>query len=69
MLERQRTVEADAPLARKASGETLDELLLIEMEIFRRYREHLAGKGRSRPTATATPEKERIVRALRKLDD
>ena len=62
-------VEADAPLARKASGEVLDELLLLEMELFRRYEAHLASQVRaSRPAAPASPEKERILRALCKLD-
>lgn len=47
-------------LQRKATGPVLDELLLIEMELHRRFRAHLAG-----PKPVASPEKERIVRALR----
>ena len=51
-------------LERKAEGEVLDELLLLEMELHRRYRAHLAA---ARPApAGASPAKDRIVRALRK---
>lgn len=50
----------NAPLERKASGPVLDELLLIELELHRRYREHLA---RTKPQPSA--EKASIVAALR----
>lgn len=55
-------------LERKAEGELLDELLLVEMELFRRYRAHLAARAapaRAAP-APASPAKDRILRALRK---
>ncbi len=51
---------ADTRLERKASGPVLDELLVMELEIRRRYQAHLA---RARPVASA--EKDQIVRALR----
>jgi hypothetical protein len=67
-VEQRTQVQEDAPLARKASGEVLDELLLMELEIARRYKAHLAAQARaSRPAAS--PEKNRILRALRRLDD
>ena len=50
-------------LERKAEGELLDELLLVEMELLRRYRAHLAG---SRPAPAPSPARDRIARALRK---
>lgn len=54
----------DLVLERKAAGEVLDELLLVEMELHRRYRAHLAAR---RPAPVApSPAKDRIVRALRK---
>jgi hypothetical protein len=56
----------DAPLARKASGEVLDELVLMELEILRRYKAHLAAQAQAK--AAPSPEKARILRALRKLD-
>jgi len=63
------TVREDAPLERKASGPLLDELLRMELDIRRRYEAHLA--ARNAPSAAAetpaTPEKARIVRALRQL--
>ena len=59
-------VRADAPLARKASGEVLDELVLMEMEILRRYKAHLAAQTAA---PSPSPEQARILRALRKLDD
>jgi hypothetical protein len=55
---------ADLVLERKAEGEVLDELLLVEMELFRRYRAHLAERTQAR--ATPSPAKDRIVRALRR---
>lgn len=60
-----------APLERKATGEVLDELVLMELEIRRRYKAHLAAQTRASrtPAAPASPEKERILRALRRLDD
>lgn len=51
----------DARLETKATGEVLDELLVIEMELRRRYRAHLALQAR----APSAGRKERIVRALR----
>lgn len=65
-------VREDAPLARKASGEVLDELVLMELEILRRYKAHLAAQAAAaaKPaTAPASPARTRILRALRKLDD
>lgn len=54
----------DLVLERKAGGEVLDELLLVEMELYRRY---LAHQAASRQAAVApSPAKDRIVRALRK---
>lgn len=47
-------------LERKASGPVLDELLLLEMELHRRYQAHLA---RARPMPS--PEKDRILAGLR----
>lgn|GEM_PF-1630052 len=47
-------------LQRKASGAVLDELLLIEMELRRRYQAHM-----SRPKPVPSAEKDQIVRALR----
>ncbi|WP_373044404.1 hypothetical protein [Vulgatibacter sp.] len=66
----QRTTQVrdDAPLERKASGEVLDELVLVEMELLRRYKAHLAAQQRASQPAPS-PEKERILRALRRLDD
>lgn len=64
-------VRADAPLARKASGEVLDELVLMELELLRRYKAHLAARAAAPAPAAAgtSPEKDRILRALRRLDD
>lgn len=45
---------ADTVLERKATGEILDELLLMEMDLLRRYKAH---------------KKERIVAALRGKQD
>jgi hypothetical protein len=56
---------ATTVLERKAQGEVLDELLLVEMELFRRYRAHLAAAAEPLPSASS-PAKDRIVRALRK---
>lgn len=73
---RLRTVETkeqheDLVLERKASGEVLDELLVMEMELLRRYKAHLAAKAAAQATAPApapAPAKSRIVEKLRKLD-
>jgi len=54
------SADRELRLQRKASGAVLDELLLMEMELHRRYRAHL-----SRPQPVPSPEKEKIVRALR----
>jgi len=54
------SADRELRLQRKASGAVLDELLLIEMELHRRYRAHM-----SRPQPVASPEKDRIVRSLR----
>ena len=65
-------VRADAPLARKASGEVLDELVLMELEILRRYKAHQAAQARAAkaaPAAAPSAEKARILRALRKLEN
>lgn len=59
----------DAPLERKAKGEVLDELVLMELEILRRYKAHLAAQARASRAPAVSPEKERILRALRRLDD
>jgi hypothetical protein len=61
------TVQTDAPLARQAEGNTelQDELLLMEMELLRAFRQHqkeVAARTAARPSRT----KEKIVRALRK---
>jgi hypothetical protein len=52
----------DARLETKAGGEVEDELLLIEMELRRRYRAHLALQAR----APAAGRKDKVVRALRR---
>lgn len=54
------SADRELRLQRKASGAVLDELLLIEMELHRRYRAHM-----SRPQPVPSPEKDRIVRSLR----
>ncbi len=69
--------EADerAPLPRADGGneELKDELLLLEMQLLRSYRAHLAQKGAkpsAQPARSAEPSssraKDKIVRALRK---
>jgi hypothetical protein len=63
-LRRGVTVEQDAPLAKKASGEVLDELFLLELELRRRYEAHLAKQRSAKPRPSA--QKDRIVRSLRK---
>lgn len=57
-------VDLDAPLQKKASGEVLDELFLMELELRRRYNAHLAQQRTAQPRPSA--QKDRIVRALRK---
>ena len=65
-------VDRKAPLARKAAEgtEAADELLVMEMEILRAFRQHQAKLGAKKaPEARTTTEgrtKEKIVRALRK---
>ncbi len=67
------TVDPDAPLARAALGSTelADELLLMEMDLFRAHRRALAGR-RARPTTIPTAAsadvraKSKIIRALRR---
>lgn len=68
VIERDET-GADRPLERKASGEILDELIVMEMEIRRAYEAHLRSQSRARPQAVRSPAKNRILRALRDLDD
>lgn len=63
-LRRGAAVDPHAPLARKASGEVLDELLLFELEVRRRYKAHLARTQGPAPRASAA--KDKVVRALRK---
>ena len=67
-------VDSKAPLARKApeGSEAADELLLLEMQLLKAYREHLA-KQQKKAVAAAKPaptvqnrSKDKIVRALRK---
>jgi len=53
--------EPDLPLEAKASGEALESLRRLELELFQRYRAHL---DRPRPQPSET--KDRIVRALRR---
>ncbi len=57
-------VDPSAPLGRKADGEVLDELLLFELEVRKRYMAHLAKA--KRPQAKASSAKDKIVRTLRK---
>lgn len=64
-------VEPGAPLGRKAApgSEAADELLLMEMQLLKAYRAHLART--QAPAARAAPTvrneaKNKIVRALRK---
>lgn len=67
-------VDPKAPLARKAAegSEAADELLLMEMQLLKAYRAHLA-KQQQKTVAAAKPaptvqnkSKDKIVRALRK---
>ena len=76
------SVELKAPLARKAAAgsEVADELLLMEMQLLKAYRQHLAAKkGQEKAKVIARPRaaaatakapanrtKDKIVRALRK---
>lgn len=66
--------DAKAPLGRKAAegSEAADELLLLEMQLLKAYRAHLA-KQNAKTVAAARPAptvqnkaKDKIVRALRK---
>ena len=67
------SVDPDAPLAKAASGsgELADELLLMEMDLFRANRPTVSGRrGRPLTTAAAAPAdaraKSKIIRALRR---
>jgi len=53
--------EPGLPLEAKASGEVLESLRRMEVELLKRYRAHL-DRPRPRPSET----KDRIVRALRR---
>jgi len=66
-------VSPTAPLPQKAAAgsEAADELLLMEMQLLKAYRAHLAQQGRGPAAVKATPTtqnraKDKIVRALRK---
>ncbi|MBS2029802.1 MAG: hypothetical protein JST54_18015 [Deltaproteobacteria bacterium] len=66
-------VSPTAPLPQKAAAgsEAADELLLMEMQLLKAYRAHLASQGRGPSAVKATPTtqnraKDKIVRALRK---
>jgi hypothetical protein len=64
-------VDGRAPLGRKAAegSEATDELLLMEMQLLKAYRAHLAAQKAPVATAKATVQnrtKDKIVRALRK---
>jgi hypothetical protein len=73
-------VDPKAPLERKAAegSEAADELLLMEMQLLKAYREHLASQTRTKTVAkpraaaavarptTGNKAKDKIVRALRK---
>jgi hypothetical protein len=60
-------VAPSAPLARhaKEGTELADELLLIEMQLLRAQRQRTQAQAPAR-TATTSPTKSKIVRALRK---
>jgi len=65
------SVDPDAPLAKAAAGELADELLLMEMDLFRAHRPMVSGRrGRSSTTSAAAPAdaraKSKIIRALRR---
>jgi len=67
------SVDPDAPLAKAAagSGELADELLLMEMDLFRAHRPMVSGRrGRPSTTSAAAPAdaraKSKIIRALRR---
>jgi hypothetical protein len=67
------SVEPDSPLGKAASGsaELADELLLMEMNLFRVHRPTVTGR-RARPTTTSAAApgdsraKSKIIRALRR---
>jgi hypothetical protein len=67
-------VELQAPLARKADegSEAADEMLLVEMQLLKAYRAHLASQKQGRGAveavrpSTGNRAKDKIVRALRK---
>ena len=65
-------VERSAPLPRKApeGSEVADELLLMEMQLLKAYRQHQAQQARGPAAEARSPgegrTKEKIVRALRK---
>jgi len=65
------SVDLDAPLAKAAAGELADELLLMEMDLFRAHRPMVSGRrGRPSTTSAAAPAdaraKSKIIRALRR---
>lgn len=67
-------VDLQAPLGRKADdgSEAADELLLVEMQLLKAYRAHLASQKQARNAveavrpSTGNRAKDKIVRALRK---
>jgi len=65
------SVDLDAPLAKAAAGELADELLLMEMDLFRAHRPMVSGRrGRPSTTSATAPAdaraKSKIIRALRR---
>lgn len=63
-VEKTQDSSEDLVLERKAGGEILDELLLMEMNLLRRYKAHLA-RAEVDASSTSSPTKARIVEALR----
>lgn len=58
----------DAPLPSASGGneELEDELMVIQMQLFRAWKQHLAAKNGMRVEPAASRTKDKIVRALRK---